>query len=143
MAELRRLHRAGLAGGLDAERLIEEVEAIGLERILIVDRQVGRAMEYLLRLECSPDDPASRAWQCCLRRARVEAGRRLSPSVREPVEARLTKLFDQARYEVHDTLETMRDIEALDRLPWANPCSLGEILDPDWWRQGVAITPAP
>lgn len=138
---LRRLRDARLNTRLDLERLAEEVEDLGSEQRFAVRSHVARIIEHPLKIEFSPAREASHGWRRSVRNARIEVEERMTPPLRRDLEKQLTKLFERARREVADALELYREIEALEALPSANPYSLDEILDHDWWPAEPPIQP--
>jgi hypothetical protein len=131
--ELRRMRDARVNSRLDLEQLAEEVEDLGSEQRFAVRSLTMRAIEHLLKLEFSSASEPRALWKRSLRNARRSAARRMSATLRRDVEEQLPKLFEEARDEVVFALEHYREWAALDRLPEANPYSLDEILDPDFW----------
>jgi len=124
-AELRRLRDARINTRLD-------LELLGSEQRFAVRSFVIRAIEHLLNLEFSPATEPRALWLRSLRNARKSAERRMTVTLRRDLEERLPKLFDDARDEVAFALEHYREFAALEQLPFANPYSLDQILDPDW-----------
>jgi hypothetical protein len=132
-AELRRMRDARVNSRLDLEQLAEEVEDLGSEQRFAVRSCTMRAIEHLLKLEFASASEPRALWKRSLRNARRSAARRLTPTLRLDVEEQLPKLFEEARDEVVFALEHYQEWPALDRLPDANPFSLDEILDADFW----------
>lgn len=124
-AELRRLRDARINTRLD-------LELLGGEQRFAVRSFVIRAIEHLLNLEFSTATEPRALWLRSLRNARKSAERRMTVTLRRDLEERLPKLFDDARDEVAFALEHYREFAALEQLPFANPYSLDQILDPDW-----------
>lgn len=124
-AELRRLRDARINTRLD-------LELLGSEQRFAVRSFVIRAIEHLLNLEFSTATEPRALWLRSLRNARKSAERRMTVTLRRDLEERLPKLFDDARDEVAFALEHYREFAALEQLPFANPYSLDQILDPDW-----------
>ncbi len=131
-AELRRLRDARVNTRLDLDQLAEEVEDLGSEQRFAVRSFVIRAIEHLLKLEFSTATEPRALWLRSLRNARKSAARRMTATLRHDLDAQLPKLFDDARDEVVFALEHYREFAALEQLPFANPYSLEQILDPDW-----------
>jgi hypothetical protein len=131
-AELRRLRDVRLNSGLDLDQLAEEVEDLGSEQRFAVRSFVIRAIEHLLKLEFSTATEPRALWLRSLRNARRSADDRMTATLRRDLEQRLPKLFDDARDEVVFALEHYREFKALEQLPFTNPYSLDQILDPDW-----------
>lgn len=131
--ELRRMHDARENTRLDLEQLAEEVEDWGSEQRFAVRSLTMRAIEHLLKLEFSSASEPRALWQRSLRNARRSAADRMTATLRRDLEEQLPKLFKDARDEVVFALEHYREWAALERLPDANPYSLDDILDPDFW----------
>jgi hypothetical protein len=131
-AELRRLRDARINTRLDLEQLAEEVEDLGSEQRFAMRSFATRAIEHLLKLEFSTATEPRALWLRSLRNARKSAERRMTATLRRDLEEQLPKLFDDAHDEVAFALEHYREFQALEQLPFTNPYSLDQILDPDW-----------
>ncbi len=142
-AELRRLRDARTNTRLDLDQLAEEVEDLGSEQRFAVRSFVVRAIEHLLKLEFSSATEPRALWLRSLRNARKSAVRRMTATLRRDLDEQLPKLFEDARDEAVFALEHYREFAALERLPLANPYTLDEILDPDFWPPDPPVTPAP
>jgi hypothetical protein len=132
-AELRRLRDVRLNTHLDLDELAEEVEDLGSEQRFAVRSFVMRVIEHLLKLEFSTVSEPRALWQRSLRNARRSVADRMTATLRLDLEERLPKLFENARDEVVFALEHYQEWAALERLPFDNPYSLDQILDPDFW----------
>lgn len=133
-AEIRRLREARLNTRLDLDQLAEEVADLGGEQRFAMRSFITRAIEHLLKLEFSTAREPRALWLRSLRNARKSAERRMTATLNRDLEEHLPRLFDDARDEVVFALEHYREVEALEKLPLASPCSLERILDPDWLR---------
>ena len=131
--ELRRMHDARVNTSLDLQQLAEEVEDLGSEQRFAIRSFAMRAIEHLLKLEFSSASEPRGLWKRSLRNARRSVAERMTATLRRDLEERLPKLFDDARDEVVFALEHYQEWAALERLPFANPYSLDEILDHEFW----------
>ena len=143
-AALRRLAESRPNVGLDAENLIEEVEALGRTERRAVMSQLRRLLVHLLKLEHSPRWEPRRGWLLTVRDARAEALDALTPTMHHEIEADLPSLYADARYLAQQQLARHRETDAARTLPPACPYTLDQILDREWLptnRHGLTDEP--
>ncbi len=136
-AALRRLAelRPNLPVDLDLDLLAEEIEALGREDRYCVERELESVLEHLLLLAWSPAVRPRLSWQNLVDRARGEIARRLTPTLRREIEARLPELYDIARRCAEEVLRQHHEDEAAGALPERCPWSLDRILDEEFWPE--------
>jgi len=130
---LRRLAETRPNEPVDWAHVIEEVLDLGKEQRNALRSWAARTIEHLLLLEHSSAKEPRRAWMKEVRSFRGEIARRLSPTLKRDLAARLPALYKDARAEAAFDLESYGELEAAERLPPTCPYILAQVLDPAWW----------
>ncbi len=126
---LRRLsgHGAALPNDLDLEHIIEEIEALGGERLYKVESHLLQALIHLIKLAALPGSPDERGWNREVRAFLDTARRRYRPSMRRNLD--LEAIWrDAVRSARRDFAE---DALPVPPLPERCPFALDELLDED------------
>lgn len=131
-AALRRLAAERWNGPLDLDRLAEEVEDLGSSQRYAVESQIERIIEHLLKLEHSPSATLRRQWLVSVNNARGHVGRRLTPSMRREIEARLADCYARARRRAAMGLWDHGEIDEAELLPITCPYGFDQLIDEGW-----------
>jgi Domain of unknown function DUF29 len=120
---------------LDLENLIEEVESIRRAEVRSVEHHARVVIAQLLQLAHSTLGDPRRSWKSTANSHRDELETRLTPTLRQELEARLEKVYTRGREVAATVLET----EGTDRdwLPRTCPYTLVEILEDNWFPTNV------
>lgn len=119
----------------DRENVAEEIETVGRNERDAVRSQVRRIIEHCLKLAHSPADYPSQGWRGSIIDGRAELDQKLSPALRQDVEAGLSKLYLIARKRVSADLEDHGERDAVVSLPAECPYTLDQILAEDWYPE--------
>lgn len=130
-AHLRALQAEAPDTPLDLENLAEEVESIGRELQLDVERQLRTVIEHALLIVHPLPGISHHAHAAEMMGARFEIEDRLTPTLRPLVEARLSELYKRARRTVIFKLDEQQRGTA--GVPESCPFSLDQLLDDDWF----------
>ncbi|HEX5078739.1 MAG TPA: DUF29 domain-containing protein [Geminicoccaceae bacterium] len=122
------LLRAGQFDELDLDNLIEEGEDLRRRERRSVESHIETILEHFLKLAFSP---AERGRPVTVDKQRAKLARELTATLRRHLEAELPALYAGLRRPVARELE--KDHVPAHALPAACPCSLDQILDPDWY----------
>jgi Domain of unknown function DUF29 len=95
-AEALRTHFRG-DNRLDVEHLAEEVEDLGRSELHAVESYVENVIEHFLRLDYSGWVEARNHWRAEVEAFRGSIERKITPSIRQQVEAELDALYERAR----------------------------------------------
>jgi hypothetical protein len=127
--------REGRFADLDLDNLIEEVESIRRAEVRSVEHHARVVVAQLLQLAHSTLGDPRRSWKSTANAHRDELETRLSPTMRQELEARLQKVYTKGRDIAASVLET----EGTDHqwLPRTCPYTLAEILEHDWFPSNV------
>jgi Domain of unknown function DUF29 len=120
---------------LDLDNLIEEVESIRRAEVRSVQHHARVVVAQLLQLAHSTLGDPPRFWKSTANAHRDELEMRLTPTLRQELEARLEKVYKRGREIAATVLET----EGTDRewLPRTCPYTLAEILEEDWFPTNI------
>ena len=120
---------------LDLENLIEEVESIRRAEARSVQHHARVVVAQLLQLAHSTLGDPRRSWKSTANAHRDELEMRLTPTLRQELEARLEEVYTRGREIAATVLET----EGTDQewLPRACPYTLADILEEDWFPTNV------
>lgn len=130
-AEALRARQDG-ANAIDYDRVAEEIEDSGKRGLRVVERLLVRIIQHLHYLRSSKAREPVGRWKREIRAFRTQAARRLTPSMRAAVQARLDGLHDEGA----DEAERWADVEEpffdpIDRTRrWSLEELLGETDDP-------------
>ena len=122
-------------GDLDLDNLIEEVESIRRAEARCVDHHARVVVAQLLQLAHSTLGDPRRSWKSTARAHRDELEMRLTPTLRQELEARREKVYARGREIAATVLET--EGTNLEWLPRNCPYTLEEILADDWFPTNV------
>jgi hypothetical protein len=129
------LLRARRFGELDLDNLIEEVEDLSRRERDGVESLVETIVEHLIKLAVSPAQRPRRGWLVTVDKQRIRLARKLTPTLRNHLEAELQALYDGLRRPVSRQLE--KDRVPSDAIPAACPYTLDDVLDPDWYPANI------
>jgi Domain of unknown function DUF29 len=135
-ALLRREAARGLASDLDFENLAEEIESLGKRDRRALASQLARITEHLLKLQHARAEEPRPGWENSVDAHPSKARRILadSPGLKSELRALLSESYEDGRRRATRLLRAELDPTTL---PETCPCSLNQILDPDWWpRRG-------
>jgi hypothetical protein len=120
---------------LDLDNLTEEVESIRRAEVRSVEHHARVVVAQLLQLAHSTLGDPRRSWKSTANAHRDELEMRLTPTVRQELEARLQEVYTRGREIAATVLET----EGTDDkwLPRTCPYRLAEILEEDWFPTNV------
>jgi len=124
--------RAGVLSGLDFENIAEELESMGRAEKRQLGNRLSLIIMHLLKMCVQADKLPfyGNSWKATIReqRRRVEGLLRDNPSLR----AALDEVFAEAYQDAVD--EAIKETNLPESaFPGANPFSLGEVLDRDYW----------
>jgi hypothetical protein len=120
---------------LDLDNLIEEVESIRRADKRSVQHHARVVVAQLLQLAHSTLGDPRRSWKSTADAHRDELEMRLTPTVRQELEARLEEVYSRGREIAATVLET----EGTDRewLPRSCPYTLADVLEEGWFPTNV------
>jgi hypothetical protein len=120
---------------LDLDNLVEEVESIRRAEARSVEHHARVVVAQLLQLAHSTLGDPRRSWKSTANSHRDELESRLTPTLRQELEARLEKVYARGREIAATVLET----EGTDRawLPRTCPYTLADILREDWFPTNI------
>lgn len=120
---------------LDLDNLIEEVESIRRAELRSVQHHARVVVAQLLQLAHSTLGDPRRSWKSTANAHRDELETRLTPTLRQELEAGLEKVYKRGR----EIAATVLEREGTDRdwLPGTCPWTLAEILQEDWFPTNV------
>jgi hypothetical protein len=126
--------RAGELDQLDRVHLLEEIEAMSRSERRQMRNRMIVLVQHLLEMRHQPQRH-SRSWDVTVITQRVDIKLLLkeSPSLRPTLTATLDDIYANVRREA--ARETGLDI---GRFPEQCPFSLDQLLDEEWWPDGVA-----
>ncbi len=117
----------------DRENVAEEIETVGRNERDAVRSQVRRILEHFLKLAHSPAQDPRTGWIETILDARSVLEDKISPTLRQDIEASLPKLYRDARRKVAVNFRGYGEQEAVARLPAESPYSVDQILVDDWY----------
>jgi hypothetical protein len=120
---------------LDLDNLIEEVESIRRAEARSVEHHARVVIGQLLQLAHSTLSDPRRSWKSTANSHRDELEMRLTPTLRQELEAGLEKVYARGRQLAATGLET----EGTDRnwLPRKCPYTLAQLLEENWFPTNV------
>jgi hypothetical protein len=120
---------------LDLDNLIEEVESIRRAEARGVEHHARVVVAQLLQLAHSTLGDPRRSWKSTANSHRDELETRLTPTLRQELEASLEEVYTRGREIAATVLET----EGTDRkwLPRTCPYTLADILQEDWFPTNI------
>lgn len=132
--QLAALHERRFAD-LDLDNLIEEIESIRRAEVRSVQHHARVVIAQLLQLAHSTLGDPRRPWKSTANVHRDELETRLTPTLRQELEAELERVYARGREIAATVLET----EGTDRdwLPGICPYTLAEILEEDWFPTNI------
>ena len=118
---------------IDWNHAAEEIEDMGRSDLRAINSRIGVILEHLLKLEHSPAGNPRDGWVETIARCRGDVSRILddSPSIRRKLPERWLKEYALARRAAVRSLA--RDGIDTTRIPADPPCTLDQVIDPDWW----------
>jgi hypothetical protein len=120
---------------LDLDNLIEEVESIRRADERSVQHHARVVVAQLLQLAHSTLGDPRRSWKSTAAAHRDELEMRLTPTLRQKLEARLEEVYTRGREIAATVLETEGTNH--EWLPRTCPYTLAEILEEDWFPTNV------
>jgi hypothetical protein len=129
---LRRLADERWNGPLDLEHLAQEVESLGSEQQWVVESQLERVIEHLLKLEYSSSAGPRRQWMISVNNARGEIERRMTATIRREVEPGLPERYRRARRNADLSLLDHGEKDAVRALPADCPYVFDELIADEW-----------
>lgn len=126
--------RAGQFEQLDAEHLIEELEALGRSEKSAVESLLVRIIQHLLLYQYwqQERDYNGRHWQGEIVAFRTQIDLKLTTNLKQYLQERLDYLYSKAR--------KIAELKSNLSLPETNPYTLEQILDEDWWPETDPMT---
>ncbi len=115
----------------DREHLVEEIESLGNSERDAVRSQVRRILVHFLKLEHSPAGDPRFGWMASVVDARSRLDDRLTPTLRNDLQATLGKLYGAARKQTALELQDHGEQEAARSLPTECPYAIGQIIADD------------
>ena len=119
----------------DRARVAEEIETVGRNERDAVRSQVRRILEHLLKLAHSPAPQPRYGWIGSILDARSILFDKLSPMLRQDIQASLPRLYRDARQQAELGLRSYGEHEAVASLPPNCPYTLDEIFADDWYPE--------
>src|SRR5947209_1243195 len=119
----------------DREHVAEEIEAVGRNERDAVRSQMRRILEHFLKLAHSPAQDPRSGWIETILDARSVLDDKISPTLRQDIEAALPKLYRDARRKVEVSLRAHGELEAAAGLPAESIYKLDQILADDWYPE--------
>lgn len=119
----------------DGEHLAEEIEDLGNSERDTVRSQVRRILVHFLKLTYSPAQDPRFDWMASIIDARAVLDDKLSSSLRQDVEARLTRLYAAARKQTVVDLLKYHERAAAAALPAECPYTVDQLLAEDWYPE--------
>jgi hypothetical protein len=101
---------------IDALHLAEEVEDLGKSELHAVESYIENVIEHLLKLDYSGWSEARDHWRAEVDAFRASIERKITPRIRQQVEAELEALYDRARRGAARSLHR-REPDLVRRLP--------------------------
>jgi hypothetical protein len=130
---LRDAARTGrLPSKLDLQRLIEELELMGVSDRARIESLTRWLLEHLLYLEHAAAEPPRRRWELEVIEARAQLEDHLTAGLRRHLAGRLEDIYRRARKAAARKLVTRDEPETAAALPEACPYTLAQVLDQDW-----------
>jgi Domain of unknown function DUF29 len=117
----------------DREHVAEEIEDLGKSERDAVRSQIRRIIEHLLKLAYSPAQQPLFDWMHSIAEARGALEDKLSPTLRQDIEANLEKLYTDGRRQAALALRRFGEEQATKAFPARCPFSLDEICRQDWY----------
>ncbi len=117
----------------DRENVAEEIETAGRNERNAVRSQVRRILEHFLRLAHSPAKEPRYGWIGSILDARSVLSDKISPTLREDIEASLPRLYRNAHRLAELGLRGHGENEVAAALPAECRYSVDEILADDWY----------
>ena len=105
---------------LDVDHLAEEIEDLGKSDLHAVESFVENVIEHLLKLDYSGWVEARNHWRAEVDAFRASIDRKITPRIRQQVEAELEGLYDRARRAAARSLH-QREPDFVRRLPKTCP----------------------
>ena len=124
----------------DREHLAEEVEDLGKSERDALRSQVRRILVHFLKLQYSPASMPRLGWKRSIIQARATIDDKLSASLRRDLEARMPKLFADAKKEAAVDLEEYGEHETARSLPVTCPYTIDQVLTEDWYPEPAGDT---
>ena len=113
---LRRVARGERVNNLDWAHVVDEIEAVGLSELSVVNSHLRLMLLHLLKLASWPDNSAVRQWREEVAGFQAEAVQRFAPSMRQRID--LDQLYARA-------LKQLRVADyGRPPLPWPTDCLL-------------------
>lgn len=119
--------KTGQFEALDAEHLIEELEALGRSEKSAVESLLIRIIQHLLLYQYwhQERDYNGRHWQAEILTFRTQIELKLTTNLKQYLQEKLAYLYTKAR--------KITELKSGLTLPQTNPYTLDQILDEDWW----------
>jgi hypothetical protein len=117
----------------DRENVAEEIEAVGRNERDAVRSQVRRIIEHFLKPAYSPASDPRYGWIESVLDARSILADKVSATLRQDIDASLSKLYRDVRRKTEVSLRGHGEDEAAAALPAACPYTLDQILADDWY----------
>lgn len=118
---------------IDVEHLAEEVEDLGKSELHAVESYIENVIEHLLKLDYSGWIEPRDHWRVEVDAFRASIERKITPRIRQQVEAELDALYDRARRGAARSLHR-REPDLVRRLPKRCPYAWNDI----WHRDVLA-----
>ena len=118
---------------IDVEHLAEEVEDLGKSELHAVESYIENVIEHLLKLDYSGSIEARDHWRAEVDAFRASIERKITPKIRQQVEAELEALYERARRAAARSLH-QREPDFVRRLPKRCPYDWSAI----WHRDVMA-----
>jgi len=119
----------------DRENVAEEIETVGRNERDAVRSQVRRILEHFLKLAYSPARDPRSGWIESILDARSVLADKISPTLRQDIEASLARLYRDVRRKTEVSLGGYGEHQAAASLPAACPYSVDQILADDWYPE--------
>lgn len=120
---------------LDLDNLIEEVETLRRTEQRSVEHHARVVVSQMLLLAHSTLADPRRCWKATAHVHRHELEMRLTPTLRQALDARLGEVYERGREDAATVLETEGTDES--RLPRGCPYTLDEILEENWFPTNI------
>jgi len=125
---LRRVAETRPNEPVDWAHVIEEIEGLGEEQRNALRSWTARIIEHLLLLDHASAPEPRRHWRHEIVTVRREIDRRLTPTLKRDLVARLPRLYQEARADVITKLADEEEVGIAARLPVGCPYTLAEVL---------------
>ena len=119
----------------DRENVAEEIEDLGKSERDAVESQITRVFEHFLKLAHSSADQPRYGWMASIADARRLLRKKLTPTLRRHVTAKLPELYDDGREAAELSLHEHREHVAAAALPAICPYTLEQVLDRSWYPE--------